>query len=153
MILMIFIWSSLFVISSRLSLLGVSGGGSLLGSGVFSFLPEFLNVGLVLLSDDERRDVDDLSSVALVDGDFLLEDEGSSLMDGFGVVGVEDDGLESSVQELLSGQPEDVIELLLLLAEDADSEHSVDQGFSFENSLGVLLVEGEEVSRGFSDSG
>ena len=94
-----------------------------------------------------------MSSVALVDGDFLLEDEGSGLMDGFGVVGVEDDGLESSVQELLSGQSEDVIELLLLLAEDADSEHSVDQGFSFENSLGVLLVEGEEVSRGFSDSG
>ena len=97
MIIMIFIWSSLFVISSRLGLLGVFGGGSLLGSGVFSFLPEFLNVGLVLLSDDERRDIDDLSSVALVDGDFLLEDEGSSLMDGFGVVGVEDDGLESSV--------------------------------------------------------
>ena len=54
---------------------------------------------------------------------------------------------------MFSSQSEDVIQFLLVLAEDTDSEHSVDQGFSFENSLRVLLVKGEEISGGLSDSG
>ena len=53
---------------------------------------------------------------------------------------------------MFSGQSEDVIEFLLVFVEHSDSEHSVDQSFSFENSLRVGFVKGEEISGSLSDS-
>lgn len=107
--------SDLFLVSSLLSFLGISLGSSLLGSGVLSFFPELEDVRLILFSDNERGDIDDLSSVAFVNCDFLLEDEGSGLVKSLGIVALSYDGLESSVQKLFDGKTEDVIQFLLVL--------------------------------------
>ncbi len=54
-----------------------------------------------------------------------LSDQDSGLMDGLGLESfVEDSGLESSVQELVNGKTQDVIELKLLVGQEAVPVHS-----------------------------
>merc|ERR1711957_288140 len=75
----------------------------------------------------ERRDSDEL----LADGDVSLSDEDSRHVDGFGEVSLDDEGLESSLHELVDGQTKDVIELTLVLVEESKTDHSLDEGLTF----------------------
>ena len=43
------------------------------------------------------------------------------------------DGLESSLEELVEGQSKDVIELSLVFLDQAKSHHSADEGVAFYN--------------------
>ena len=83
-------------------------------------------------SDHEGGDVDELLS----NGDVLLSEEDSGVVDGG--LGADDsflghDGLESSLEELVDGETEDVIELPLVVLEEAQSDHSSDEGVAFYN--------------------
>ncbi len=70
-----------------------------------------------------------------------LSDQDSGLMDGLGLEAfVEDSGLESSVQELVNGETQDVIELELLVGQQTVSVHSSEEGGSFEQPSGVFLL-------------
>jgi len=89
----------------------------------------------------------------LSDTDVSLSDEHAGVVDGFGESELEDLGLESSLEEILDLETENVIKLHLVFGEDTNSDKSSKKGVTFEKSLGVFLVEGEESTGDLSDLG
>jgi hypothetical protein len=92
-------------------------------------------------ADDEGGDVDDL----LADADVALADEDAGV-DGLGEAELVDEGLEAALEEVLDLEGQDVIELHAGLVEDTDADEAADEGVTLEEALGVLLVEGEELT-------
>lgn len=103
-----------------------------------------VDVLLRVESDDERGHVDDL----LADADVALADQNTGVVDRLGETELEDTGLEATLQEILNLQGQDVIELHAGLVEDTDADKSSNKGVAFEQTLGVLLVEGEKLTAG-----
>lgn len=66
---------------------------------------------------------------------------------------LEDLGLQSSLQEILDLQGQHVIETHLGLIEHTDSDQSSDQGVTLEQTLGVLVVELEELTSSTTNFG
>ncbi|KAH3668641.1 hypothetical protein OGAPHI_002395 [Ogataea philodendri] len=108
-----------------------------------------INVLLRVQSHHERWDVDDL----LTNGNVSLGDQDSGVVDGLGKTKLENLGLQSSLKEILNLQGQNVIQLHSVFWQDTDSDQSSDQGVTFEKSLRVLLVSGQQVSGGSSDLG
>ena len=98
-------------------------------------------------SDHEGWDIDQL----FTNGKVSLSDQRSGFVDGVGESSLEDDGLESSVHELWDGKSENVIELVLGVFEESESDHSFQECITFENSSGISDVEGKKLSGGLSD--
>jgi hypothetical protein len=103
-----------------------------------------VDVLLGVETDNERGDVDDLLS----DTDVALADQDTGVVDGLGETELVDASLEAALQEILNLQGQDVIELHAGLVEDTDSHETANEGISFEETLGVLLVEGKELTAG-----
>lgn len=80
--------------------------------------------------------------------DVTLSDQDTSVVDGLGKTELVDTGLETALQEVLDVQGQDVIELHARLVEDTNTDQTANQGITFEETLGVLLVEGEELTSG-----
>lgn len=99
--------------------------------------------------DHEGRNVDHL----LADSDVSLSDENSGVMNRLGEALSNDDGLESSLEELIDGKTENVIELSLALLEETELADSSDEGITFEKSSGISLVKGEELTSSLSELG
>ena len=59
--------------------------------------------------------------------------------------------LSSNVQEILSLQGEHVIELHAALVQDTDTDQTANQGIAFEKTLGVFLVQGEQLTGSTTD--
>ena len=109
-----------------------------------------VNLVLVIDGDEERGYVDDLA----VDGDVSALDEDSGLVDGVGELGSEDTGLESSLEELVEGHGQDVIESVLgLSVQKTELEHLPEEGGTLEESALVLGVKSEEFSCPLSEAG
>jgi len=90
----------------------------------------------------------------LADSDVSLVNEDSGLMDGLGLeTFLIDSSLQSLVKEFIDSKTQDVIELELLVAEEAVSVHSVEEGSSFEESSGVFFLESEELTSSLSKLG
>lgn len=100
-------------------------------------------------TDHERGNVDDL----LADTDVTLLDEDTGVVDGLGETKLVDTGLETTLKEILDLEGKDVIELHAGLVEHTDADKTANEGISFEQTLGVLLVEGEELTVGDMVSG
>lgn len=60
-------------------------------------------------------------------------------------------GLQTPLEEVLSLEGQDVIETHAGVVEHTNSNKTTDQGVTLEESLGVLVVELEELSGGTSD--
>lgn len=108
-----------------------------------------VNMLLGVQSDHERRNIDDL----LTNSDVSLGDQNSGVVDRSGQTQLEDLGLQSSLQEVLWSQSQDVIQLHLVLWQDTDSDQSSDQSVTLEQSLFVLVVSGQQVTSSSSDLG
>lgn len=80
-------------------------------------------------------------------------DVDSGVVDRLGHASLEDNGLKSSLEELSGGKSENVIEFVLTLLEETELDHSLDKGFTFEDSLGISGVKGKELSGSLSDLG
>lgn len=93
-------------------------------------------------TDNERRNVDDL----LADADVALLDEDTGVVDGLGEAELVDAGLETTLKEILSLEGKDVIELHAGLVKDTDAHETANEGIAFEETLGVLLVEGKKLT-------
>ena len=90
----------------------------------------------------------------LADSDVSLVNEDSGLMDGLGLeTFLIDSSLQSLVKEFIDSKTQDVIKLELLVAEEAVSVHSVEEGSSFEESSGVFFLESEELTSSLSKLG
>jgi len=101
-----------------------------------------IDVLLGVETDNERRDVDDL----LANTDVSLADENTSVVDGLGQTELVDTGLQTTLQEILNLQGQHIIELHAGFVEDTNTDETANEGVSFEESLGVLLVEGEQLT-------
>ena len=100
--------------------------------------------------DQELVGVDEI----LADLDVSLVDEDTSLVDGLGLEAfLIDPGLQTLVKELVDGETQDVIELEFLTSEEAIAVHSVEEGSAFEESSGVSLLQGEQLTGGLSEAG
>jgi len=66
---------------------------------------------------------------------------------------VENSGLKSSVQKLVWGQTQNVIELEFLSCQKSVSLHSSKKGSTFEQSSWVFLLQSKQLSGSFSEFG
>lgn len=118
-----------------------------------------VNVLLGVETDDEGWDVDDLlSDTMLVLGsvlqdnshanipDMSLLDQDTSVVDGLGKTELVDAGLQTALQEIFNLEGQDVIELHAGLIEHTDTDETANERIAFEESLGVLLVEGKKLT-------
>lgn len=78
--------------------------------------------------------------------DVTLLDQDTGVVDGLGETKLVDTGLQTALQEVLNLQGQDVIELHAGLVEHTDTDKTANQGIAFEQTLGVLLVEGEKLT-------
>jgi hypothetical protein len=101
-----------------------------------------VDVLLGVEADHERGDVDDL----LADTDVTLLDQDTGVVDGLGEAELVHAGLETALQEVLDLEGQDVIELHAGLIEHTDAHETANEGIAFEQTLGVLLVESEELT-------
>ncbi|EDK39594.2 40S ribosomal protein S9-B [Meyerozyma guilliermondii ATCC 6260] len=108
-----------------------------------------VNVLLRLQSNHERWNVDD----SLTDGNVSLSNQHSSVVDRSSQTQFENLSLQSSLQEIFWFQSQDVIQLHLVLWQHTNLHQSSDQSITFEQSLWVLLVSGQQVTSGSSDLG
>ena len=136
------------------SLVLVTSGGSLLlhsaeGTSLDHGGGGDLDVLLRGDSDHERWNVNHL----LANGDVSLSDHDSGVVNRVGDLALSNEGLESSLHELVDGQTKDVIELSFVFFQQTESHDSADQGISFELSSWVVSRESEELSGGLSESG
>jgi len=75
-----------------------------------------------------------------------LLDENTSVVDGLGETELVDASLETTLQEILDLESQDVIELHAGLIEHTDTDQTTNQGVTLEQTLGILLVEGEKLT-------
>lgn len=75
-----------------------------------------------------------------------LLDQDTGVVDRLGETELVDAGLETALQEVLNLQGQDVIELHARLVEDTDTDETANQGVTLEKTLGVLLVEREQLT-------
>jgi hypothetical protein len=108
-----------------------------------------VNVLLRVKTDDERRNVDNL----LADTNVALTDEDTGVVDRAGETELPNTGLETALQEVLDLESKNVIELHAGLVEDTDTDETANEGIAFEQTLGVLLVEGEELTSSTTNLG
>lgn len=101
-----------------------------------------VDVLLGVETDDEGGNVDDL----LADADVTLANEDTGVVDGLGETELVDASLEAALKEILDLQGQDVIELHAGLVEDTDAHETANEGIAFEETLGVLLVEGQKLT-------
>jgi nucleoside-triphosphatase THEP1 len=73
-----------------------------------------------------------------------LADEDTSVVDRLGKTELVDAGLETALQEVLNLESQHVIELHAAFVENTDADETANEGVTFEEALGVLLVESEE---------
>lgn len=106
-----------------------------------------VDVLLGVETDDERGHVDDL----LADTDVALADEDTGVVDGLGETELVDTSLEATLKEILDLKGEHVVELHAGLVKNTDTHETANQGVAFEETLGVLLVEGEQLTAGLLD--
>ena len=75
-----------------------------------------------------------------------LLDQDTGVVDGLGKTELVDASLETTLQEILNLQGQHVIELHAGLIEDTNTDQTANEGIAFEETLGVLLVEGEKLT-------
>lgn len=105
-----------------------------------------VDVLLRVETDDERGNVDDL----LADADVTLADQDTGVVDRLGETELVDAGLEAALQEILSLEGKDVIELHAGLVEHTDAHETANEGIALEEALGVLLVERKKLTADMS---
>lgn len=84
---------------------------------------------MLLLSDtdEEGWDVNEL----LADGDVLLSDENTGVVNRLSELSLLDEGLESALKELGGSQTEHIIELALSILQETKAHHTSDKGLTY----------------------
>ena len=93
-------------------------------------------------TNDERRNVDNL----LANADVSLADQDTGVVNRLSKAEFVDASLQTALQEILHLQSQHVIELHSGLVEDTDTHKTANEGIAFEETLGILLVEGEKLT-------
>jgi hypothetical protein len=75
------------------------------------------------------------------------------MMDGLCKSELEDLGLEATFQKVLNLEAENVIKLHASLIENSNTYETTEERIALEQSTGVLILKGEEVTSGLTDLG
>merc|ERR1719272_1623105 len=102
-----------------------------------------VDVLLAVDLDEEGGDVADL----LPDADVALPDQDARVVHRLREAELEDLGLKPTLHDLCGGQSEDVIELLLVLGEEAKLHHPAEEGAALEHARFALVLQREQVAR------
>lgn len=78
--------------------------------------------------------------------DVALADQDTGVVDGLGESELVDASLQATLQEILNLEGQDVIELHAGLVQDTDTDQTANEGVSFEETLWVLFVHGEQLT-------
>ena len=78
--------------------------------------------------------------------DVTLTDQNTGVVDRLGETKLVDASLQTTLQEVLDLQGQDVIELHAGLVEHTDTHQTANEGIALEETLGVLLVEGKKLT-------
>jgi len=103
-------------------------------------------VSLALDADQEGGNVD----LLLSDANVSLGDKVAGVVNGFGEPGLVHEGLEAALKEVLKPHTKDEIELVLGLVEDTEAVKAAEESSTLEQSLGMVLLELEELTGGLS---
>ena len=82
-----------------------------------------------------------------------LPDQDARVVDGLRETALEDLGLETTLQEVLDLERQHVIETHAALIEHTDADEPADEGVTLEETLRVLGVELEQLTRGTTNLG
>merc|ERR1719499_447421 len=137
------------ITSAGISLLGVLPLDTAGTSSSEGRLQAEVNVLLGVEPDDEGGDVDHL----FPHPDVSLSDEDSGVVDGLGQTQLEDLGLQTTLQKVLNLQTENIIQLHLALVQHSDPHQTSEESITLEQSPGVLLLQGQQLSGGRPDLG
>ena len=85
--------------------------------------------------------------------DVPLADENTSVVNGLGQAALEDLSLEATLQEVLDLQGQHVIQTHAGLVEHTDANETTDEGVTLEKTLGVLVIELEQLTGRTTDLG
>ena len=85
--------------------------------------------------------------------DVPLADKHTSVVDGLGQAALEDLSLETTLQEVLDLQGQHVIETHAGLIEHTDADETTNKGVTLEKTLGVLVIELQELTGRTTDLG
>lgn len=108
-----------------------------------------IDVLLRLHTHQERRNVDELLSYANV----TLLDEHPCVMDGFRQAQLEHERLQTSFQEILRLQGQNIIQIVLIVGQEPVTVHATKQCIPFEYATRIVLVQGQQRPGGISDFG
>ena len=75
-----------------------------------------------------------------------LTDEDTSVVDRFRKTKLVDASLQTALQEIFNLEGQHVIELHAGLVEHTDTDETANEGIAFEETLGVLLIEGKQLT-------
>ena len=75
------------------------------------------------------------------------------MVNGFSETALEDLGLETTLQEVFDLQGQHVIETHTRLVEHTDADETANQGVTLEKTLGVLVIELEQLTGSTTDLG
>jgi len=75
------------------------------------------------------------------------------MVDALGKSKLENLRLQPPLQEIFNLQTQDVIQLHLTLVQHTDPHQTPEQGITFKQTLGVLLIQSEQLSGSFTDLG
>ena len=82
-----------------------------------------------------------------------MPDENARVMDALGEAKLEDLGLETALQEILNFQRQHVIKTHAGLIEHTDADETTNKGVTLEKTLGVLVIELQELTGRTTDLG
>lgn len=80
-----------------------------------------------------------------------LLDQDTGVVDRFGVTTGENAGLQTTVKELVDSKTKHVIQFVFTFVQKTHAIQTTDQSLTFEDTLRVLLVKGEQVTSDGTD--
>jgi len=99
-----------------------------------------VDVALAVTTDKEGRNVHELLSYA----DVTLKDEHTGVVDGASKLGLEDDGLQTTLKEVLVLQSKNVIELVLVLGENTHLVKTAKHCSTLKHTALVILIKSQK---------
>jgi len=104
---------------------------------------------LSISANHERGNVHE----SLANADVTVTNEDTSVVDGLGIAGSKNAGLETTLKELLDVKRKKSIKLVLALLDDAEANEAAKKSSTLEDTLGVTLIKNEEGTSLLTDGG
>lgn len=89
----------------------------------------------------------------LADADVALSYENTGVVNALCQTELENQGLETALQDIRGGEGQDIIELVLIFSKETVLEHAAEEGLAFEETAGIFLVKGKQITSTSTDLG